>query len=64
MRPHKLCNHLFDTAVAYSAFWEQVPILQAPDETLKHSRLALSALTSRVISGGLGLLGIEAPKRL
>jgi arginyl-tRNA synthetase len=64
MRPHKLCSHLFDTAVAYSAFWEQVPILQAPDETLRHSRLALSALTSRVISGGLGLLGIEAPKRL
>src|SRR4051794_4582999 len=64
MRPHKLCSHLFDTAVAYSAFWEQVPILQAPDEMLRHSRLALSALTSRVISGGLGLLGIEAPKRL
>jgi arginyl-tRNA synthetase len=64
MRPHKMCNYLFDTAVAYSAFYERCPVLGAAEPELRRSRLALCELTSRVITQGLDLLGIEAPPRL
>nr|BFE50711.1 hypothetical protein GCM10017745_41380 [Saccharothrix mutabilis subsp. capreolus] len=30
--PHKLCTYLYETAVAFSAFYEHCPILKAPDD--------------------------------
>ncbi|MBB4689779.1 arginine--tRNA ligase [Amycolatopsis jiangsuensis] len=62
--PHKLCTYLYDTAVAFSRFYEQCPVLTAETPELRDSRLQLSALTSRTLVLGLGLLGIEAPRRL
>jgi arginyl-tRNA synthetase len=64
MRPNKLCNYLYDTAVAFSVFYERCPVLAAGDDELRRSRLALCELTSRVLSRGLELLGIEAPRHL
>ncbi len=62
--PHKLAGFLFDTASAFTAFYENCPVLQAPDEPVRRSRLALSALTLRVLLAGLGLLGIPVPERM
>ncbi len=62
-RPHKLCAYLYDLAVCFSGFYEACPVLSAP-EPLRGSRLALCELTSRVLTLGLGLLGIKAPERL
>jgi arginyl-tRNA synthetase len=62
--PHKLCTYLYDTATAFSTFFEKCPVLKAPDEETKQSRLALCVLTSKVLTLGLSLLGIEAPARL
>ncbi|GAA0255488.1 arginine--tRNA ligase [Saccharothrix mutabilis subsp. mutabilis] len=62
--PHKLCTYLYETAVAFSAFYEHCPILKAPDDRTRDSRLALAHLTSRVLTLGLDLLGIEAPETL
>ena len=64
MRPHKLCTYLFDTAVAFSEFYDRCPVLRAEDPALRASRLGLCELTSRVVTQGLDLLGIEAPPRL
>jgi arginyl-tRNA synthetase len=64
MKPHKLCTYLFDTAVAFSEFYDRCPVLRAEDPALRASRLGLCELTSRVIAQGLDLLGIEAPPRL
>jgi arginyl-tRNA synthetase len=64
MKPHKLCTYLFDTAVAFSEFYDRCPVLRAEDPALRASRLGLCELTSRVITQGLDLLGIEAPPRL
>jgi len=64
MRPHKLCTYLFDTAVAFSDFYDRCPVLRAEEEALRASRLGLCELTARVITQGLDLLGIEAPPRL
>ncbi len=62
--PHKLAAFLFETASAFTTFYEQCPVLQAADEPTRQSRLALSALTLRVLLAGLSLLGIPVPERM
>ncbi|HEY9243715.1 MAG TPA: arginine--tRNA ligase [Streptosporangiaceae bacterium] len=62
--PHLLSNFLFEVASAFTTFYEQCPVLNAPGEAVRHSRLALSALTLRVLDTGLGLLGIPVPDRM
>jgi arginyl-tRNA synthetase len=62
--PHKLCTHLYGTARAFSAFYAGCPILTAGTPGVRDSRLVLAALTSRVLTLGLSLLGIEAPERI
>lgn len=64
LEPHRLCGHLFDLAQDFSAFYEQCPVLKAEDAGVRASRLALAALTLRVLVQGLDLLGIEAPERM
>jgi arginyl-tRNA synthetase len=39
-------------------------VLQAGEESVRRSRLALSALTLRVLLTGLDLLGIPVPERM
>jgi arginyl-tRNA synthetase len=60
--PHKLCTFLYETAAAFSRFYEQCPILK-PDvpENVRRSRLVLARLTSNTLALGLSLLGIDAP---
>jgi len=48
--PHKLAAYLFDVASTFTTFYEQCPVLRADDEATRQSRLALSALTLRVLS--------------
>jgi arginyl-tRNA synthetase len=62
--PHKLCGYLFDLASAFTDFYEHCPVLRAPDEPTRASRLALCELCARVLEKGLDLLGIEAPRRM
>ena len=62
--PHRLSAYLFDVASAFTTFYEQCPVLGAPSEAVKESRLALSALTLRVLLTGLGLLGVQVPDRM
>ncbi|HUK69237.1 MAG TPA: arginine--tRNA ligase [Streptosporangiaceae bacterium] len=62
--PHRLCAYLFGVASAFTTFYEQCPVLGAPSEAVKESRLALSALTLRVLLTGLGLLGVQVPDRM
>ena len=61
--PHKLAAYLFEVASAFTAFYEQCPVLTA-ERPLRDSRLALAALTLRVLCAGLGLLGIPVPERM
>jgi arginyl-tRNA synthetase len=64
LQPHRLCTYLYETATAFSAFYETCSVLNAESAELRASRLLLSELTSRTITAGLELLGIEAPERL
>jgi arginyl-tRNA synthetase len=49
--------------MAFTAFYEKCPVLKS-DEPQRSSRLALSALTARVLAQGLNLLGIGAPEQM
>jgi arginyl-tRNA synthetase len=62
--PHKLAAFLFETASAFTTFYEECPVLKAANDSIRGSRLALSALTLRVLMTGLGLLGIPVPERM
>lgn len=62
--PHKLCTYLYDTAVVFSRFYEQCPVLDAEGDGVRDSRLLLAELTSKTLTLGLSLLGISTPARL
>jgi arginyl-tRNA synthetase len=64
LRPHRLAGYLYDVATAFTGFFETCPVLKAPDDATRSSRLALCELTARVLARGLGLLGIAAPARM
>ena len=63
LQPHKLCTYLFELATAMSTFYEQCPVLRSSGE-VRASRLALCAVTKKVLASGLGLLGAEAPEQM
>ena len=62
--PHKLAACLSGVASTFTTFCEQRPVLRADDEPTRQSRLALSALTQRVLITGLGPLGVPVPDRM
>jgi arginyl-tRNA synthetase len=61
--PHQLCNYLFELAERYTSFYETCPIINAEPD-VRRARLAMCALTARVLDHGLDLLGIEALDRM
>ena len=62
--PHRLAAYLFDVASLFTTFFEQCPVLKAPSAELRDSRLALCALTLRVLTQGLDLLGVPVPDQM
>ncbi|HEY0718662.1 MAG TPA: arginine--tRNA ligase [Streptosporangiaceae bacterium] len=62
--PHRLCTYLFELASQFTTFYELCPVLKADLGAVRESRLALCALTLRVLVGGLGLLGVPVPERM
>lgn len=62
--PHRLCAYLFELAQAFSAFYENCPVLKAETDEVKESRLTLCALVLRVMTQGLTLLGLESPEQM
>ena len=64
VEPHKLAGFLFELASDFTTFYEQCPVLRAGSPEVRISRLALSALTLRVLLSGLDLLGIPVPERM
>ena len=62
--PHRLSAYLFEVASLFTSFYEQCPVLKADDEETRSSRLALCAAVLRVLTVGLGLLGVPVPDRM
>ena len=64
LRPNFLTAYLYDLAGRFSSFYDSCPVLKAPDETLRRSRLTLCDHTARVIRLGLDLLGIDVVEQM
>ncbi|WP_446666846.1 arginine--tRNA ligase [Flexivirga sp. B27] len=64
LEPHRLAAYLYDLATTFTAFYEHCPVLKAEDAAVRDSRLALCALTRKVLVKGLDLLGIESPDQM
>ena len=62
--PHQLSAYLFEVASLFTTFYEQCPVLKADEEEIRQSRLALCAAVLRVLTTGLGLLGVPLPDRM
>ncbi|MDA0634835.1 arginine--tRNA ligase [Nonomuraea sp. MCN248] len=63
--PHRLCAFLFETASLFSTFYEECPVTkEGVDPETSARRLALCALTLRVLETGLDLLGVPVPERM
>jgi arginyl-tRNA synthetase len=58
-RPHLLTAWLFDTADAFSSFFDRCSVQNAESPELQHSRLLLCDLMARAVRTGLELLGID-----
>jgi len=60
LKPHHLCTYLYELCGAFSRFFEFCPVLTAPSEEIKMSRLLLCLHLATVLKIGLSdLLGID-----
>jgi arginyl-tRNA synthetase len=60
LKPHHLCTYLYELCGAFARFFESCPVLKAPSEAVKMSRLLLCYYVACVLKIGLSdLLGIE-----
>ena len=63
LKPHHLCNYLYELATKFSSFYENCPVIQS-DEPTRASRLLLCDVTARTLAAGMDLLGIEHPEQM
>jgi arginyl-tRNA synthetase len=64
LEPHRLCAYLYELASQFTSFFEECPVLKAPSDELRESRLALCSLTLSVLTLGLDLLGVPVPDQM
>jgi arginyl-tRNA synthetase len=62
--PNALVDYLLDTARVYSRFNDSCHVLKAESEAIQATRLALVAITGRILHLGLGLLGVGVVPRM
>ena len=62
--PHVIAEHAYRLAQGFSKFYAACPVLIAPDEATKGSRLTLSNSALDQLEIALGLLGIDTPERM
>lgn len=62
--PHFLCEHIYNLAQAFSAFYASHPIAAEKDPAMRASRLAICEAVLNQLETGLDILGIETPERM
>ena len=62
--PSGICNYCYELTKAFNQFYHDFTILGEENEELKLFRLSLAKAVAKVISLGMGLLGIEMPERM
>jgi arginyl-tRNA synthetase len=61
--PALIANYCYDLSKEYNQFYHDFSIL-GEEESVRDFRLALSAMTGRILHSGMWLLGIEMPERM
>ena len=62
--PALVANYCYDLAKEFNRYYHEVPILKEENESVKSQRLILIDSISRILSRGMGILGIELPDRM
>lgn len=64
MKPHLICNYVYDLATIFNSFYQKVPVLKTENEKQKNFRLTLVDATRNVFQKCLNLIGIEVPEKM
>ena len=62
--PAVLANYSYDLAKEFNQYYHETPVLKEQDTAVLAMRLGLVSAVARVLSGAMGLLGIELPERM
>ena len=62
--PSGIANYCYELTKEYNQFYHDFSILGETDEQKRRFRLVLSRTVAKVVSLGMGLLGIEMPERM
>ena len=62
-KPSVLADYLYQLSQLYSSFYQSSPVLKAEPD-VRDSRIRLCDAVSKVLRGGLNLLGIPTPERI
>lgn len=62
--PAQVANYIYELTKEFNQFYQSVPILKEENKEMLEFRVALCALTARVIKSGMDLLGVEVPERM
>jgi arginyl-tRNA synthetase len=62
--PSLIANYAYEVAKTYNHFYHESPIFKAESAELMRFRLALTALSGRVIYEAMTLLGIGVPEQM
>ncbi len=63
-KPNLLSTYLFDLARAFSAFYNEVSVMNAGTEELKTARVKLVQATAQILKNGLKVLGVAVFERM
>jgi len=63
-KPSVLAEYLYGLSQQYSSFYQQLSVLKAETPAVRQSRVRLCTLVAAVLHEGLGLLGIQTPRRI
>lgn len=64
LEPHRLCQYLYELSQAFSTFYNECHVLNAPDEPTRQSRLRLCRIAERILADGLTVLGVRLLDRM
>jgi arginyl-tRNA synthetase len=64
MRPHLVCNYMYDLATVFNSFYQSVQVLKADDKNQRDFRLTLVESTADILEKCLNLIGINAPEKM
>ena len=64
MSPSVMAAYCYDLAKEFNQYYHDFQFIKESDEDIRANRLRIAAATAKVISNGMGLLGIEVPDRM